>query len=145
MADSKRSQATGIEQTAPESRPHQPTVIGMPGVEFPAVVYGSVIAAFGCIVVVAWLAFGGGPDADLSLGIATALALVFFALPVIMYKVAAARCDSRCAPLADFLESRVDIATGSLSGREAWLQVLIIPGVLVFAAVAIGAVWVLAA
>ena len=49
------------------------------------------------------------------------------------------------AALNGFLHSRVDTATGSLSGAEAWLQILIIPLVMAFAAVAIGAVYVVVA
>jgi hypothetical protein len=111
-----------------------------PGAEFPGAVYVSVIAAFAWIVLSSWLAFGTGAEADLGLGIATVLGLVFFALPVIMFKTAARRFDPQRRRLDDFLGSQVETATGSLTGSEAWLQVLAIPLVLAFAAVVIGAV-----
>ena len=47
--------------------------------------------------------------------------------------------------LSAFLGSRVETATGSLTGAEAWLQILIIPLTLAFAAIAIGAVYVIVA
>ena len=42
--------------------------------------------------------------------------------------------------LDDFLCSPVDTATGKLTGSQAWLQILVIPLALAFAAIAIGAV-----
>jgi hypothetical protein len=117
----------------------------VPDAEFPKAVYLSVVAAFGFILLASWAAFGGGADADLSLGFATVLAVVFFALPIIMHRTAAARSADEPTALDDFLHSRVDTATCSLTGAEAWLQILIIPLVLAFAAVAIGAVYVIVA
>src|ERR1700704_5989103 len=63
----------------------------LPGAEFPKAVYRSVIGAFGFILLASWVAFGGGTDAKLSLDFATVLTIVFFALPIILYKTAAAR------------------------------------------------------
>jgi hypothetical protein len=117
----------------------------VPDAEFPKAVYLSVVAAFGFILVASWAAFGGGADADLSLGFATVLAVVFFALPIVMHKTAASRSADKPPALDEFLHSRVDTATGSLCGAEAWLQILIIPLAMAFAAVAIGAVYVVVA
>lgn len=113
----------------------------LPGAEFPRAVYRSVVAAFGCILLASWAAFAGGDDADLALAFATVLTVVFFALPIIMRMTAAARSTAKPAALEEFLRTRVEIATGTLTGAEAWLQVLIIPLVLAFAAIAIGAVY----
>jgi hypothetical protein len=111
-----------------------------PGAEFPAAVYLSVIAAFAWIVLASWLAFGAGAEADLGLGIATVLGLVFFALPIIMFKTAARHFSAERQRLDDFLGAPVDTATGTLTGSQAWLQVLVIPLTLAFAAIAIGAI-----
>jgi hypothetical protein len=115
----------------------------LPGAEFPKVVYRSVVAAFGFILAASWAAFGGGADADLSLGFATVLTIVFFALPILMRRTAATRSGDKPMALDDFIHSHVETATGPLTGAEAWLQVLIIPLVLAFAALAIGAVYVI--
>jgi hypothetical protein len=40
---------------------------------------------------VSWLAFGAGTEADLGLGIATVLGIVFFALPILLYRTATHR------------------------------------------------------
>jgi hypothetical protein len=117
----------------------------LPGVEFPKAVYRSVVAAFGFILLASWAAFGGGEDSDLALGFASVLTIVFFALPIIMRKTAAAHSDDKLTALPEFLGSPVEIATGTLTGAEAWLQVLIIPLALAFAAAAIGAVYVIVA
>jgi len=112
----------------------------VPGVEFPAVVYLSVVAAFAWILLASWLAFGVDTEADLGLSIATVLGIVFFALPILMYRTATHRFRVQRQRLDDFLRSPVDTATGQLTGSQAWLQVLVIPLTLAFAAIAIGAV-----
>lgn len=110
----------------------------LPGDEFPAAVYASTIAAFALILLASWLAFGGATGADLDLAVATVLGLVFFSLPLLMRRTARRR--KQRVELRKFLSSPVEIATGTLKGSEAWMQVLIIPLSLVFAAIAIGAV-----
>jgi hypothetical protein len=109
----------------------------VPGDEFPAVVYLSVVAAFAWILLASWLAFGVDTEADLGLAVATVLGIVFFALPIIMYRTATHRFRAQRQRLDDFLCSPVDTATGELTGAQAWLQVLAIPLVLAFAAIAI--------
>lgn len=111
----------------------------VPGAEFPAFVYVSVLAAFAWIMLASWVAFAGGADADLALGIAIVLAIVFFALPIIIREVAVAHSRRRQEMKHDFLSSRVETATGWLPGSSAWLQVLLIPLALALAATLIGA------
>jgi hypothetical protein len=112
----------------------------VPGVEFPVVVYLSVVAAFAWILLASWLAFGADTEADLGLAIATVLGILFFTLPIVMYRTATRRFGAQQQRLDDFLYSPVDTATGQLTGAQAWLQVLVIPLALAFAAIAIGAV-----
>src|SRR5262245_59550901 len=95
-----------------ESREVRSAYGGLPGEELPRAVYGSVIAAFGAIVVISWLAFGGSGDADLALGFATVLTVVFFALPILLRKTAAVRSPQGRAQDDDFLHSSVEVATG---------------------------------
>jgi hypothetical protein len=114
----------------------------VPGEEFPAAVYASAIGAFGLILLASWLAFGTA-GTGLELAVASALGLIFFTLPVLMCRLVRPRKPR--VGLDFFLASRVEIATGTLTGFEAWLQVLIIPLALAFAAVAIGAVYALIA
>jgi hypothetical protein len=113
----------------------------IPGAEFPVAVYRTIIVAFAWMLAAAWLAFGGTIGTDLDLTVASVLCLVFLALPIIMYRTS---CKSlQKAPLAPkhFLSSRVEVATGPLSGGEAWLQVILIPFALALAATVIGGVY----
>lgn len=112
----------------------------VPGSEFPPAVYLSVFAAFAWILVASWLAFANGADADLALGFAAVLTIVFFALPVIIRVTAASHSDASRESRNDFLSSRVETATGTLTGASAWLQVLIIPASLALAATLIGVI-----
>jgi hypothetical protein len=112
----------------------------IPGSEFPVAVYISVFLAFAWIVLASWLAFANGADADLALGVAGVLTVVFFALPVLIRLTATAHPRSRREKAHDFLASRVETATGTLSGASAWLQVVLIPAALALAATLIGAI-----
>ena len=114
----------------------------VPGAEFPRVVYISVLAAFAWILIASWLAFGRDTEAELVLGIAVVLGLLFFALPILLCKSARSHSAEQRKTLGEFFGSRVETATCSLTGGEAWLQVLVIPLALAFAAAAFGAVYV---
>jgi hypothetical protein len=111
----------------------------VPGAELPGFVYVSVLAAFGWIMLASWLAFAGEADAELAIGMAVVLAIVFFALPIIIRHAAVAFSRPKPQAPREFLTSTVDTATGPLSGASAWLQVLMIPLALALAATLIGA------
>ena len=131
-SESQADDAVGADQTA------RSNYGSVPGAEFPVAVYASVFAAFAWIVVASWLAFAGDGDADLALGFAGVLTIVFFALPVLVRLTAMAHARRDQEPDGDFLSSRVETATGSLTGASAWLQVLLIPAALALAATLIG-------
>ena len=115
----------------------------VPGDEFPTTVYRSIVVAFAWMMVAAWVAFGGTTGTDLDLAIATVLFVVFLALPIMMHRTAANRQGHEPRPVSQrFWSSQVEIATGALSGREAWLEVLVIPVALAIAATLIGAAYV---
>jgi hypothetical protein len=116
----------------------------VPGAEFPSFVYISVLAAFAWIMLASWLAFAGDMDAALVLAVGVVLAIVFFALPIIIVRVAAANSPVRRNMPHDFLSSPVETATGPLRGSSAWLQVLLIPSALALAATLIGVAYILA-
>jgi hypothetical protein len=112
----------------------------VPGAELPVAVYISVFAAFAWIVLASWLAFANDADADLALGIAGVLTVVFFALPVLIHLTATAHPRTRRERAHGFRASRVETATGTLSGASVWLQIMLIPAALALAATLIGAV-----
>jgi hypothetical protein len=111
------------------------------GEELPVAVYRSVFLGFACMLVVAWLAFGGAVGTDLDLGVVTVLCAIFLLLPLLMHHVAAARAERPQPDLKGFLSSRFETATGSVSAWEAWLQIVLIPIALAIAAVLIGGVY----
>ena len=117
--------------------------LSLPGDEFPPAVYRSVVIAFGWMMLSAWLAFGGTTGTDLDLAVATVLCAVFLALPILMHRSASSRLDRSSQGVGLFLASRVDTWTGLIPGREAWLQVILIPAGLALAATLIGGVFVL--
>src|SRR6185295_9615116 len=93
----------------PESRPGYD---GVPGSELPPAVYLSVFAAFAWIIVASWIAFGNGGDAELALGMAGVLTIVFFALPLLVWLTAKSHSPAPSNERGDFLGSSVETATG---------------------------------
>jgi hypothetical protein len=134
---------TSPRQTDAKSSEPRSGLGSIPGAEFPAFVYVSVLLAFAWIMLASWLAFAGDMDAALALGIAIVLAIVFFALPIIIRHVAVAFSHNKPETTGDFLSAPVDTATGPLSGASAWLQVLLIPLALALAATLIGTAYLL--
>jgi hypothetical protein len=138
--------AGDVEQGAQRQQVDAPTGGGearsghgsVPGSELPPVVYVSVLAAFAWILLASWVAFAGDGDADLALSFVLVLALVFFALPILIYFTAKHRSRTP-APQGDFLSTKVETWTGTLTAASAWLQILLIPAALAFAATLIGA------
>jgi hypothetical protein len=125
--------------------------ISVPGSEFPSAVYRCVVIAFCLVLLFSWLVFTGTSeinptnDLDLALGMATVLFVMMLGIPVVAAKMAKKRTGGRPADLDRFLVSQVDIATGAVSGREAFIQVLLIPVALVVATVAIGGAFIFGA
>jgi len=122
-----------------------PKYVRLPGSEFPNVIYGSVAAAFVWMILTAWIAFGSGREPDFTLAFASLIILVILALPFLIHVTARHHMDAEQESLRHFLASDVDIATGPISGREAWIEVAIIPVTLALAATLLGIVYVLGA
>ena len=99
----------------------------IPGDELPAAVYRTVVLAFVWMMLAAWLAFGGARGTDLDLAIATVLCTVFLGIPILLHRTARNRLQRTNQNSRQFLTSRVDIATGTISGTEAWMEVTLIP------------------
>jgi hypothetical protein len=115
----------------------------IPGDEFPAAVYRTVVFAFVWMMLVAWLAFGGTAGTNLDLAIATLLCMVFLGIPILLRWTARNRLKRTNQNFKQFLKSRVDIATGTISGTEAWLEVILIPIALALACTLIAGVFAL--
>ena len=142
---------TGEDKPSPpiqarEPRPENPpsSYGSVPGSELPLALYVCVFVAFAWVLLASWLAFAGDGDAELALGMASVLAVVFFALPVLVFLTA--RSHSSAAgheTKSNMVTRRVEIATGTLDRASAWMQVLLIPWTLALAATLIGATYLL--
>lgn len=114
----------------------------LPGGELPKAVYRSIVGAFACMLFVAWVAFGHDMEMDLALAMAVLLTAVFVAVPWLLFTAATHHTSAKQEDVKHFLSSRIDTATGPISGREAWLQIVIIPAALALAALLLGAVYI---
>jgi Ca2+/Na+ antiporter len=110
----------------------------LPGGEMPRAVYRSVVAAFVWMMLAAWLTFAHGRESNFVLAAASLLILIFLMLPFLIYVTASHHMTAKQETLDHFLHSEVDTATGWLSGRQAWVEIAVIPAALALAATLIG-------
>lgn len=130
-----------LKPAAPPNPTLHPKPDELPGGEMPRAVYRSVIAAFAWMMFAAWLTFARGREADFALAAASLLILIFLMLPFLIYVTATHHMTAKQETLDHFLHSEVDTATGWLSGRQAWVEIAIIPVALALAATLIGIVY----
>ncbi len=138
--------------TSPEGvaySPHEPaapsggnglSVERIPGTDFNAAVYRSVLAAYAWMLLAAWIAFGRAGHIDFILAIVTIFLIIFFGIPAVMVGTGIRRTRGQQRRDRKFPGTQVDTATGPLPASEAWVQILIIPLSLALAATLIGLV-----
>jgi hypothetical protein len=110
----------------------------------PLVIRAAVVASVWFVIVMA-ISFSGTTEADyLFFGVTVAFSIIFFTLVLGLAAFAArrARGGGSAAPFGDFLHERVSINTGSVSGKEAMIQVLMLPVALAIGATIIGAIFI---
>jgi hypothetical protein len=109
----------------------------------PIVVEIAVAAAI-WFVAVTWLDFARGPGVDLDLAVVTLFVVIFFAL--FLLTATYGRDDPRWhlpgPSFRAFLGARIGTATGPMRGRDALLEIPLVPVALALAATLIGLVWV---
>lgn len=95
-------------------------------------------------LVVTWVSFARGRGVDWDILIATLIFAMFFGLFLLIAARAAKdpRWQLRHTSFREFLRSRVGTATGEMSGRQALVEIVMMPLTLALAATAIGAVWI---
>jgi hypothetical protein len=102
------------------------------------------IAAAVWFIAVTWLAFARAPGVELDLAIVTLFFVIFFAL--FLLTATYGRDDPRwhlpATSFRAFLRARVGTATGPLRGRDALLEIALVPVSLAFAATLLGLIWV---
>ena len=105
-------------------------------------VYGSLLVSIFIFVMASWLAFGRDGETDYLLLIVGFIFAVFAALPTLIFL--AGRSEARAAgerkpkTIDEFVNDRIETASGPLTGRQAWLQIAVIPLSLALAAILIG-------
>lgn len=135
---SNRQQEALAQYSAEQSRLLPATRVHPIAVEISVLAYAWLGAAF-------WLAFGGG-ETSLILSIILVLCIVYVGLliggAVMGRNMTPERRQDRS--VREFWEGTVDIATGRVSGREAFMQIALLPLALAFGgtAMAICAIWV---
>jgi len=127
----------------PGDRP-RPSSAPVPGIELPTAVYGTVMLCVVAIVAAAWLAYGHDAETRYLLFIVGMVFAAFAAIPTLIFlngRKRAPRDGSRDSPTPErFLAVGLETASGPLSGREAWLQIALVPLSLALAAILIGTV-----
>jgi hypothetical protein len=102
------------------------------------------IAAAVWFIAMVWLAFARGGEVDLNLAIVTLFFVIFFS--VFLLTASYTWKDSRwrlpATSFHDFLAARVGTATGEMRGRDALIEIAIVPVSLALAATLIGLAWV---
>lgn len=104
--------------------------------DVPAAVGGLVVASYAALLVVFFTLFAGSPLALFSITICAVFVAVFFAVPRIFFAVEAD--PARRPSLSSFWFDGLQTLTGRCSGRDALIQMLIVPVFLGFGLLTIG-------
>ena len=123
----------------PEDQEHEVSL----GNEIHGSIYFVAGLAYIWFMLVAWFVFSANGGIDYNLAIATLIVTIFMGLALLSYTVARSHLHRRLPTWDEFVTSKIPVATGSLSGWEAGLQIMIIPLALGFAATALGLVFAL--
>jgi hypothetical protein len=104
--------------------------------DVPNVVGDLILTAYGGLLAVFFAFFSGSPLALFAICICTVFVTVFFAVPRIFFAV---EPDSGRRPSFNtFLHEGIDTLTGRTGGRDALVQMLIVPVLLTFGLLAMG-------
>jgi hypothetical protein len=113
-----------------------------PGAELHPIVYRSLILCIAIMVLASWLSFGWNGETDYLLFIVSTVFGAFIVVPTLIGLTARRREANlgETPSVAEFLRSRVETGSGPLTGKQTWIQIIIIPASLALAAILIGAV-----
>ncbi|MGO8800362.1 MAG: hypothetical protein ACLQJL_14905 [Roseiarcus sp.] len=128
-------------RTEPAAEPVAPRDAGVdwrgpPGGELHPAVYRSLLVAPIVIALASWLAFGRGGGVDLDLTMVCLVFGAFAAIPTLLYLAGGGA--RRQETLGQFVRRRVETASGAMTGRQAWIEIALIPAALAIAAVLFG-------
>jgi hypothetical protein len=115
-----------LEQERPEFAEPAPVVSSAPAApDVPAAVGGFVVASYVALLAVFFAFFAGSPLAFFSITICAVFVTVFFAVPRIFFAVEAD--PARRPSLSQFMHGGIQTLTGRTGGKDALIQMLIVP------------------
>lgn len=121
-----------LDEPAPVTSP------AMAAPDVPAAVGGLVVAPYVALLGVFFAFFAGSPLAFFSITICAVFVAMYFAVPRIFFGIEA---DPAPRPsLSQFMEGGIQTLTGRTGGKDALIQMLIVPVFLTFGLLAIGIV-----
>ena len=103
--------------------------------DIPASVGRMILAAYAMMMAALLLFFTGSVEALMLVVISTLYTVIYLAVPT-TFLIAERRSGGRS--MADFLAHGLDSATGHIEGREALLQILLIPAAIIVAILMLG-------
>ncbi len=104
--------------------------------DVPAAVGGLVAGTYAAMVAIFFALFSGSAEAVFSLVVVAGFVAIFFAVPRIFLAVEAD--PSRRPTMNAFMHEGMETLTGRTTGRDALVQMLIVPVLLAFALIAMG-------
>jgi hypothetical protein len=97
---------------------------------------GLIVAAYVGLILVFFAFFAGSPAATMAIAISAGFVAIYFTVPRIFFAVEPDK--SRRPSLSDFMYRGMDTLTGHSSGRDALVQMLIVPVLLSLGLLAMG-------
>jgi hypothetical protein len=131
--------------TQPQSTPARGTSDGAAHGVHPVAIVAATVASVWFVIAMA-ISFSGTIEADYLLAVVVGFSAIFFTLVLSLAAYAAAHTREGGAPddsFDEFLGEEVAIDRGSISGREAMVQLLTLPVALALGGTAIGLVFLL--
>ena len=125
---------TIVEQAAQE-RQSGPTAAAP---DVAAGVGGLIVGSYACLVLVFFAFFTGSLLATLVVTVAAGFVAIFFAIPRIFFAIEPSA--GRRPAMSEFMYRGIDTLTGHSSGRDALVQMLIVPVLLTLGVLAMGIV-----
>lgn len=94
----------------------------------PALVYKIALLAIAWLFLVAAIAYGGGNYGPMVIGVGLVFACVFVAVPELLHAIEHGRRDRGQSPLLrSWLRDSFETSAGRLRGRDALIQILLVP------------------
>lgn len=131
-------------EPAPTEAPRARQAVANPAAAVPDVAPGVgqlIVGAYAGLLAVLFAFFTGSALALFAVTIAAGFAVAFFTIPILFLKVEADR--SRRPTFEGFLHHGMETLTGYCSGRDAMIQMLIVPVLLTFGLATMGIVGVI--